>query len=115
MNLGVIGAGYVGITTGICLAHIGHKIHLYDIDKEKIKKLQNKIMPFFETGLQPLLESGLDSGNLKVSTNLNNVIQNSDGCFVCVGTPTKENRIDLTQIIESVKAISDSIKNCKKN
>jgi len=114
MNLGVIGAGYVGITTGICLAQLDHKIHLYDIDIEKINKLQNKKMPFFETGLQKFLESGLDSGNLKVSTNLNNVIQNSDGCFVCVGTPTKENRIDLTQIVESVKAISNSIKNCKK-
>jgi len=114
MNLGVIGAGYVGITTGICLAHLGHKIYLYDIDTEKINKLQNRKMPFFESGLQKLLESGLDSENLKITTNLNNVIQNSDGCFVCVGTPTKENSIDLTQIIESIKAISESIKNYKK-
>ena len=40
MNIGIIGAGYVGITTGICLADLGHRIYVYDIDEEKIKKLR---------------------------------------------------------------------------
>jgi len=115
MKLGIIGAGYVGITTSICLADFGHKIYLYDIDDEKIKKLQNKTMPFFESGLQELLEKGFDSEHLVVSNNLNEVIQNTDGCFVCVGTPTKDKGIDLSQIIESIKSITNSIKDCKKS
>lgn len=109
MKIGIIGAGYVGITTGICLANLGHHIHVYDVDNEKIKKLQNKILPFFELGLQEILEKVIDSKFLTVSNNLNDIIQNTEGCFICVGTPTKENKIDLTQIIESIESICNSI------
>lgn len=115
MNIGIIGAGYVGITTGICLADLGHRIYVYDIDKEKIKKLQNKTMPFFETGLQTILEKVIDSKSLTIDNDLNTVIKNTDGCFVCVGTPTKENTIDLSQITESTRAIAHAIKNNQKN
>jgi len=115
MNIGIIGAGYVGITTGICLADLGHRIYVYDIDEEKIKKLQNKTMPFFEVGLQTILEKVIESKSLIVDNDLDTVIKNTDGCFVCVGTPTKENNIDLSQITESIKAVAHGIKNNKKN
>ena len=115
MNIGIIGAGYVGITTGICLADLGHRIYVYDIDEEKIKKLQNKTMPFFEAGLQTILEKVLESKALTVDNYLDTIIKNTDGCFVCVGTPTKENNIDLSQITESIRAIAHAIKNNNKN
>ena len=115
MNIGIIGAGYVGITTGICLANLGHRIYVYDIDENKIKKLQNKIMPFFETGLQQILEKVIDLKSLTIDNDLDTLIKNTDGCFVCVGTPTKDNNIDLTQIHESVEKIADSIKLYQKN
>ncbi len=115
MNIGIIGAGYVGITTGICLADLGHRIHIYDIDGQKINELQNKKMPFFESGLQNLLEKVIDTKFLTINSNLDEIIQNTDGCFVCVGTPTTQGQIDLTQITESIKAIANSIKNHNKN
>ena len=52
MNLAVMGAGYVGLTTAICLASQNHRITIFDIDNEKIKQIQNKKLPFFENGLQ---------------------------------------------------------------
>lgn len=115
MNIGIIGAGYVGITTGICLADLGHRIHVYDIDEQKIGELQNKKMPFFESGLQNLLEKVIDAKSLTINSNLDEIIQNTDGCFVCVGTPTTQGQIDLTQITESIKAIANSINNYNKN
>ena len=101
MNLAVIGAGYVGLTTAICLASQNHRITIFDIDDEKIKKIQNKKLPFFENGLQEILENVISSNNLIPVTNLNELVQNTDGCFICVGTPTKDNSIDLTQIVSS--------------
>ncbi len=116
MNLAVIGAGYVGLTTAICLASQNHRITIFDIDDEKIKKIQNKKLPFFENGLQEILENVISSNNLIPVTNLNELVQNTDGCFICVGTPTKDNSIDLTQIVSSVESLADAInENNKKN
>ena len=116
MNLAVIGAGYVGLTTAICLASQNHRITIFDIDDEKIKQIQNKKLPFFENGLQEILENVISSNNLMPVTNLNELVQNTDGCFICVGTPTKDNSIDLTQIVSSVESLADAInENNKKN
>ena len=111
MKIGIIGAGYVGLTTGICLASLGHKISIHDIDEEKLKKIKDKKLPFFERGLQEILEKVVSSGDLISEKDLENLVKNTDGCFVCVGTPTKNNSIDLTQITNSIKAITELIKN----
>ena len=47
MKIGIIGAGYVGLTTGICLASLKHEISIFDLDEEKIKQINNKKLPFF--------------------------------------------------------------------
>ena len=59
MNIGIIGCGYVGLTTGICLSSIGHTVHLYDIDHDKLEKIRQKKMPFYESGLEELLIESL--------------------------------------------------------
>ena len=56
MNLGIIGAGYVGLTTGICLAMQNHSIIVYDIDSNKINTIKNSSLPFFEKGLEEKLQ-----------------------------------------------------------
>ena len=48
MKIGVIGSGYVGLTTGICLASLGHKIFIYDVDEEKLEKIKEKKLPFWK-------------------------------------------------------------------
>ena len=115
MKLGIIGAGYVGLTTGICLANLNHKIVIYDTNNEKNEKIKNKKMPFYEKGLQSILEKTILSGNLEVTDNVDHVVKNTDGSFVCVGTPTKENNsIDLSQVLDAIKSLAQSIKNNQK-
>jgi len=115
MNIGIIGCGYVGLTTGICLSSIGHTIHLYDIDHDKLKKIQQKKMPFYELGLEELLIESLEKVNLKINESLDEFIKNTDCCFICVGTPSNSNgTIDLQQIESSIKNIIPSLKQKKK-
>ena len=116
MKIGVVGAGYVGLTTGICLASLKHKISIFDVDEEKLEQIRKKNLPFFEKGLEEILEKVISTDYLIPQNDVNKLVSETDGCFVCVGTPTKNNSIDLTQIINSVKAITESIKdNQKKN
>ena len=114
MNLGIIGAGYVGLTTGVCLASLNHKIMIYDKNKEKNDEIKNKKMPFYENGLQEILEKTVSSGNLQVADDINSVVKNTDGSFICVGTPTKNNAIDLSQVLDAVESLAHSIKNNQK-
>ena len=115
MNLGVIGAGYVGLTTAICLASLNHTMTIFEISKERIQHIKNKKIPFYEEGLQELLEKTISFDKLRVADNVDQLVKNTDGCFICVGTPNKNNSIDLSQIIESIKSVANSIKNNKKN
>ena len=114
MKLGVIGAGYVGLTTAICLASMKHEISIFDIDNEKIKCISEKKMPFYETGLEELLEVNVSKKKLRTADDLNTLVQNTEGCFICVGTPTKNNSIDLSQIKSAVESLVSSIKNNEK-
>jgi len=115
LNLGILGAGYVGLTTAICLASIGHKITIYDTDPTKLKQITNKKTPFYEPNLQEMLEKVIESGSLSTSNNVDELIQVTEGSFICVGTPTQaDNSIDLSQIIEATKSVGISVKKNKK-
>ena len=114
MNIGIIGAGYVGLTTGICLASGNHKISIFDTNDRKITQINDKRLPFFENGLQEILEDVITSNSLVTVQNLNQLVEQTDGCFICVGTPTKNNSIDLTQIIAAINSLADSIKDINK-
>ena len=114
MKIGVIGSGYVGLTTGICLASLGHKIFIYDLDNGKLKKIGERKLPFFEKGLQEVLDTVISSRGLVPENDLDNLVKETDGCFICVGTPTKNDSIDLSQIIDSINSVTESIKKNKK-
>ena len=115
MNLGIVGCGPVGLTTGICLASIGHKISLFDTHKAKLEKVREKQLPFFEPGLEELLEENSKEDKIFVRESIKNLVEETDGCFICVGTPSKENdSIDLRQVENSIKEISGVIKQLQK-
>ncbi len=114
MKIGVIGSGYVGLTTGICLASLGHKIFIYVLDNGKLKKIGERKLPFFEKGLQEVLDTVISSRGLVPENDLDNLVKETDGCFICVGTPTKNDSIDLSQIIDSINSVTESIKKNKK-
>ena len=93
MNVGVLGSGYVGLTTAICLASIGHKMNIFDIDDEKI----------------------IENNNLHTVTSIMELVEKTDGCFICVGTPSLPDKsIDLSQVREAVKNIVEAIKETNK-
>jgi UDPglucose 6-dehydrogenase len=116
MKIGVIGAGYVGLTTGICLASLGHNIVIYDIDSSRLSKIKQKQLPFFETGLQELLIKVIDDNTLSVVDTLSELVNQTNGSFVCVGTPSKkDDSINLSQITDSLKQLIPLIKEYDKD
>ena len=77
MNIGVVGAGYVGLTTGICLSSLDHKITIFDLDEKKLNKISERKLPFFEKGLGEILEHVVDKKNLIPQNSMNELVKNS--------------------------------------
>ena len=102
MKIGIIGTGYVGLVTAVCLADFGHDVTGTDIDKEKIEKTSQGISPIYEPGLEELLKKNLKKGNLSFSHDLDNTIKSSDVLFVCVNTPPREDGSADMSFVESV-------------
>ncbi|WP_040897270.1 UDP-glucose/GDP-mannose dehydrogenase family protein [Xenococcus sp. PCC 7305] len=87
MRVCVIGTGYVGLVTGVCLAHIGHQVICVDNNKEKIALMQSGESPIYEPGLEEIMRSTMVAGKLNFTKNINNAIANSQILFIAVGTP----------------------------
>ena len=86
MNVSILGTGYVGLTTGVCLAFLGHKVTCVDPDRRKIEALENGEVPFHEPFLAELIEEARP--NLKFTTEYGEAIPQSQVVFIAVGTPT---------------------------
>ena len=87
----VIGTGYVGLVTGVCLAHIGHEVICIDVNEEKVKLMQSGQSPIFEPGLSELMKSAMAAGKLEFSTSLEQGVNHGEVLFVAVGTPALPN------------------------
>src|SRR4051794_16997393 len=87
MRVAVIGAGYVGLTTAACLAHLGHDVVGADIDEERVAKLNEGEVPILEDGLPALVSEGLASHRLSFVVGAANAAANADCIFICVPTP----------------------------
>jgi UDPglucose 6-dehydrogenase len=87
MRVCVIGTGYVGLVTGVCLSEIGHNVICVDRDEEKIQKLISGKIPIYEPGLDNLVEKNVNKHNLIFSSNITDSIKSQDILFICVGTP----------------------------
>src|SRR5260370_40407459 len=101
MQLSVIGAGYVGLTTAACLADIGHQVLCADSDPEKLEKLNAGRLPFFEPHLDLLVKRNMAAGRLQF-TSPEAAIEQGTAIFICVGTPPLENGEADLSAIESV-------------
>ncbi len=87
-NVGVVGAGYVGLVTGACLAHVGHRVTLVDVDEEKVASLNRGESPIYEPGLDEFVAKGGD--RLRFTTELAPVMREADVVFIAVNTPQGE-------------------------
>ena len=106
MKICVIGTGYVGLVAGTCLADMGNDVICVDNDLEKLKKLENGIVPIYEPGLEELIKSNTLDGRLKFSSDLKDAVEKSLVCFIAVGTPQSE---DGSADMQYVMAVAESI------
>lgn len=101
-KVAVIGGGYVGLTTAVCLSSIGHHVKLVENDPPKLKQIQLGRPHFFEPGLAEILRNELQSGSLEVCAELSFGIRNADFVFICLPTPQSPDGSADTSIIEHV-------------
>ncbi len=106
MNISLIGTGYVGLITGICLAEFGMNVMCMDTDREKIHKLNEGTLPIYEPGLEELMKKNYNEGRIKFSTDIKKAVKHGKVIFIAVGTPALEdNNADLQYVFQAVKEI----------
>ena len=105
MRLAIIGTGYVGLTSGVCLASLGHDVICVDIVPERVASINEGKTPFYEPGLDSLLASVLANQRLRVTSDLRAAVVASEVTMITVGTPQKDGVIDLTYVTAAARAI----------
>jgi UDPglucose 6-dehydrogenase len=110
VNISIIGAGYVGLVTGSCLAELGNKVICVDSDTKKIAALKKGIIPIFEPGLEELIVNNLRKNRLSFISSIKDAVKSSEVIFIAVGTPPLENgEADLTGIENVARNIAANI------
>ncbi|PEP84907.1 UDP-glucose dehydrogenase family protein [Bacillus pseudomycoides] len=111
MKIAVVGAGYVGLITGVCLADVGHQVICIDKDEEKVKKMQSGISPIYEPGLKELIQKNIKKGTLYFTSNHQEGFENAEVIFIAVGTPQMPDGSASLIYVESVaKSIAEHVK-----
>jgi len=109
-TVAVIGTGYVGLTTGACLAHLGHQVICADIDPDKIARLNKGEISIVERGLAELVSEGQTNGRLTFVTDSSEAVKQCDIAFLCVPTPQGEDgSADLTYVQAAAEHISAAL------
>jgi UDPglucose 6-dehydrogenase len=102
MRVCVIGTGYVGLVTGVCLAHIGHHVICVDNNEEKVKLMKSGQSPIYEPGLSELMQSSSQSGRLEFTSDLAAGVNHGEILFIAVGTPPLPTGESDTRYVEAV-------------
>ncbi len=105
-RIAVIGTGYVGLTSGACFAHLGHRVVCADVVPEKVEQLSRGEVPILEAGLPELVSSGLASGRLSFVLGAAKAVPGAEFVYLCVPTPQGEDgSADLTYIRDAATEI----------
>ena len=110
MKITILGAGYVGLVTGTCFAEMGNHVTCIDIDKTKLTKLAEGIIPIHEPGLDELIDRNVAAQRLVFSSNLGDCLDDSEVVFIAVGTPPNEDgTADLSYVLTVARQIGETI------
>jgi UDPglucose 6-dehydrogenase len=109
MNLSVIGTGYVGLVSAVCLAEKGHRVVCVDVDREKVEKINLGISPIYEKGLERLLRKNIQR-TLSATTDYHTAVTGSEISIIAVGTPFDGNEIDLSYIRDVSRQLGTVLK-----
>jgi len=111
MRLTMVGTGYVGLVTGVCLANSGNDVICLDVSPDKIEKLEKDICPIYEPGLTELMVKNRKAGRLTYTLDKEKAYQAADMIFICVGTPSDEKgHTDMTYVDGAADDIGHAIK-----
>jgi UDPglucose 6-dehydrogenase len=100
MKIAVVGTGYVGLVTGTCLAETGNEVVCVDIDKAKVEKMKNGIVPIYEPHLDVIFERNIKQGRLSFTTDLAEAIKDATIIFLALPTPPGEDgSADLSYVL----------------
>ena len=109
MKISIIGTGHVGLVTGASLAEMGHEVLCMDSDESKVAQIEHGNLPFFEAGLNDLVEKHIGTGRLHFSSFLSECLAWSEIQMLCVGTPSLEDgSADIKQIEEVARKIGQT-------
>ena len=117
-NVGIVGAGYVGLATGACLAHLGYRVRCVDEDEERVEGLRSGQIPFYEPGLQELVSRGVRAGRLSFagSDGLARLVGEADVVFIAVGTPQRgDGSADLSNVAAVAREIGRALAQAETN
>jgi len=109
-RIAVVGTGYVGLTTGTCLAHLGHDVTCIDNDPAKIELLESGGIPILEPGLPELVAEGVAAGRLRFTGDIVEGVQGREFVLLCVPTPQgSDGSADLSYIESAARSIRDHL------
>ncbi len=111
MRIAMIGAGYVGLVSGACLADFGHDVVCIDRDPAKIAALEAGRMPIYEPGLEALVADNVRQGRLTFHTDLRAAVAEANAVFIAVGTPSRrgDGFADLSFVYEAAREIAGAL------
>ncbi|WP_439575010.1 UDP-glucose dehydrogenase family protein [Phreatobacter sp.] len=111
MKVVIIGTGYVGLTTGACLAEIGHDVACIDTDRRKVGALCRGVIPIYEPGLDAMVERNVAAGRLVFDTDLRAHIGQAEVVMIAVGTPPREidGQADLQYVLAAASEIARTL------
>lgn len=111
MRIAVIGTGYVGLTTGVCLAETGNRVICVDNDPSKLEKLRSGFVTIYEPGLEAMFHRALGREHLQITDDLSAAAENSDILFLALPTPEDEDgSADLSHVLEVAEKLAQLIK-----
>ncbi len=111
MRIAMIGAGYVGLVSGACLADFGHTVVCIDRDPDKIASLHAGRMPIYEPGLDVLVAENVRQGRLAFRATMRDAVAEADAVFIAVGTPSRrgDGFADLSYVFDAAREIAGSL------
>ncbi|MGF9693943.1 MULTISPECIES: UDP-glucose dehydrogenase family protein [unclassified Rhizobium] len=111
MRITMIGAGYVGLVSGVCFADFGHHVTCVDNVEEKVEALRAGKVPIYEPGLDELVKSNVKGKRLTFTTDLKSAVADADVVFIAVGTPSRrgDGHADLSYVYAAAKEIAHAM------
>ena len=112
MRIAIIGTGYVGLVSGVCLSDFGHDVTCIDKAVDKIAQLNCGEVPIFEPGLSELIQKNVTAGRLHFATEIETPVAAADVVFLAVGTPSRKSdgHADLTYVFAAAREVAAAVR-----